>query len=193
MRRDGRATVVGAAELVVGDVVLLEAGHRVCADSTQTGGRPSIDESMLAGESTHRPSRTGQPGPGRHLRGGGAGDAWTPPWPLPAWPGVSAATESAARPRSPLTGQLHQLVKVIGLTGNRLLLCAIAFGIPLCQAPTDATTARTARRHHPQRNRVDARSPRSAGRVVRRHRRQSPPHARTKVPTAGVLRRYRMP
>lgn len=34
VRRDGRAMVVDATDLVIGDVVLLEAGDRVCADAT---------------------------------------------------------------------------------------------------------------------------------------------------------------
>jgi len=63
VRRDDRATVVGPVELVVGDVVLLEAGHQVCADSTQTGGQLSVDNSMLTRESTPVPSRPEPAGP----------------------------------------------------------------------------------------------------------------------------------
>jgi len=53
VRRDGRSTVVSADELVVGDIVLVEAGDRIPADGrlvmTAAG---EIDESALTGEST---------------------------------------------------------------------------------------------------------------------------------------------
>jgi hypothetical protein len=58
-RRTGSATTaaqpfVGAAELVVGDVALIGAAHRVRADSTQTSGRLSVDEPMLMVHSGER-------------------------------------------------------------------------------------------------------------------------------------------
>ena len=52
VRRDGQSTVVAADELVVGDVVLLEAGDRVPADGRMTvAAACEIDESAMTGES----------------------------------------------------------------------------------------------------------------------------------------------
>ncbi len=50
--RDGHPMTVPATDLVVGDLVLIEAGDRVCADATVlTADDLSVDESMLTGES----------------------------------------------------------------------------------------------------------------------------------------------
>jgi P-type Ca2+ transporter type 2C len=53
VRRDGRLVEVDGAELVPGDVVLLEAGDRVPADGRLLSAtRLAVDESSLTGEST---------------------------------------------------------------------------------------------------------------------------------------------
>jgi len=49
--RDGRRTEVEARTLVVGDVISLEEGDRVCADARLISGTLEIDVSMLTGES----------------------------------------------------------------------------------------------------------------------------------------------
>jgi magnesium-transporting ATPase (P-type) len=116
VRRDGRATIIEAAGLVVGDVVLLEAGDRVCADSTLAGGRLSVDESMLTGES--KPVRPEPAGPvlaGTYVVEGQGEALVTATGARTRLAGISAVTLSATRPRSPLAGQLHQVVKVIAL------------------------------------------------------------------------------
>jgi P-type E1-E2 ATPase len=52
VRRDGHRVVVSAEELVVGDVVLLEAGDRVSADLNLVDTAAlALDESLLTGES----------------------------------------------------------------------------------------------------------------------------------------------
>ena len=51
VRRDGRVQEVAARDLVLGDRVLLEAGHRVCADlELRSASALGVDESMLTGE-----------------------------------------------------------------------------------------------------------------------------------------------
>ncbi|MBE9137480.1 cation-transporting P-type ATPase [Nodosilinea sp. LEGE 07088] len=52
VRRDGRAITVDSAEIVPGDVLLLQAGQAVVADARVIdGNRLSLDESSLTGES----------------------------------------------------------------------------------------------------------------------------------------------
>jgi len=48
--RDGIECEVGAAEVAVGDLVLIRPGSRVPVDGTIESGRSSVDESMLTGE-----------------------------------------------------------------------------------------------------------------------------------------------
>ena len=49
--RDGREAVVGAADLVPGDLLLVEEGDRICADARLLEGAVEIDLSSLNGES----------------------------------------------------------------------------------------------------------------------------------------------
>ena len=52
VRRDGRLHAIPAAELVVGDLVRVEAGDRIPADGVLTGDQGlMVDEAMLTGES----------------------------------------------------------------------------------------------------------------------------------------------
>jgi magnesium-transporting ATPase (P-type) len=130
VRRDGRATVVEAVGLVVGDVVLLEAGDRVCADSTLVGGRLSVNESMLTGESEPvRPEPDGPVLAGTYVVEGQGEAVVTAVGARTRLAGISAVTENASRPRSPLAGQLHQVVKVIALIA--VAVGVLFFGLAL--------------------------------------------------------------
>ena len=134
VRRDGAARVVDAAELVVGDVVLLAAGDRVCADlRVGDGARVSVDESLLTGESVPVGRSAGDvvhagtyvvEGHGEAVvvaTGGGTRLA-----------GIAAATERASRPRSPLARQLHRVVRLIALiavgVGGAFFLVSLGVG-----------------------------------------------------------------
>lgn len=134
VRRDGRAQVVDAADLVVGDVVILEAGDRVSADLTlASGGQVGVDESMLTGESVSRTRDAGSDllagtyvveGHGEAVvRATGAATRLA---------GISAVTQSAVRPRSPLARQLHRVVRVVALVaigvGAVFFLTALLLG-----------------------------------------------------------------
>ncbi|MCX6350052.1 MAG: heavy metal translocating P-type ATPase [Candidatus Aureabacteria bacterium] len=48
--RDGRETEIPAAEVIVGDRVVVRPGERIPVDGTVTDGRSAVDESMLTGE-----------------------------------------------------------------------------------------------------------------------------------------------
>ncbi|WP_216207294.1 cation-translocating P-type ATPase [Amycolatopsis aidingensis] len=114
VRRDGAATPIDAAELVPGDVLVLEAGDRVCADARVLGGELAVDESLLTGESLPARRASGSivhagtyvvEGHGTALvTGTGTGTRLA---------GIAAVTERAGRPRSPLARQLHRVVTVI--------------------------------------------------------------------------------
>ena len=134
VRRDGRAVVIDSITLVVGDVVLLDAGDRVCADATLVeSGRFSVDESMLTGES--KPVR---PEPGASIFAGtyvteGHGTAIVAATGARSrLAGISAVTEGAVRPKSPLATQLHRVVRTVAIiavaVGVVFFLTALGLG-----------------------------------------------------------------
>ena len=51
VRRNGKSEVIDVSDVVVGDILILEAGVRVQADGNVVWGRASVDESALTGES----------------------------------------------------------------------------------------------------------------------------------------------
>lgn len=115
VRRGGETLSVPVSELVMDDVVLLEAGDRVGADLriTESHGL-SVDESMLTGESVPL------------LRAAG-GDAFAGTFAVQGdgqgvvvaigsatrLAGIAALSSQAHRPPSPLSVQLHKLVMVV--------------------------------------------------------------------------------
>ncbi|WP_207218929.1 cation-translocating P-type ATPase [Pengzhenrongella frigida] len=126
VRRDGHAQVVDAARLVVGDVVILEAGDRVSADLRLAHGPGlQVDESTLTGESAARSTATGD-----RLHAGtyiveGHGEAVVEATGARTrLAEIAAATRGAVRPRSPLATQLHTVVRLIAL-----IAVVIGFGL----------------------------------------------------------------
>ena len=57
--RDGRQREVGPEELVVGDLIAVEAGDQIVVDGRLAEGRIEVDESQLTGESDLVPKRAG--------------------------------------------------------------------------------------------------------------------------------------
>ncbi len=117
VRRNGAVVAVESRDLVVGDLLVLEAGARVCADALVCGAQNlHIDESMLSGEST--PVSVGR---GRTIMAGtyvvaGHGTAEvSATGARTRLAGLAAATESAKRPPSPLARQLHRVVRVVAM------------------------------------------------------------------------------
>ena len=89
VERDGVVAEVDAAELVCGDLVLLEAGDRVSADlAVLVAHGLEIDASTLTGESVPVPVAATRSGARRHLRRARArpGPWCPPPGPPPGWP-----------------------------------------------------------------------------------------------------------
>ncbi|NKQ52883.1 cation-transporting P-type ATPase [Amycolatopsis sp. K13G38] len=117
VRRDGHPLEVAAADLVVGDVLLLEAGDRVCADAElRAGGRLAVDESMLTGESEPvRPEAGATIYGGTYVVEGHATAVVTATGARSRLAGIAAVTAAAKRPRSPLTIQLNRVVKLVAV------------------------------------------------------------------------------
>lgn len=62
VRRDGRVVELPVSEIVVGDVVLLQAGERVPADGVMLNGELHVDQSALNGESREASKAPGPEG-----------------------------------------------------------------------------------------------------------------------------------
>ncbi|MGI6264196.1 MAG: calcium-translocating P-type ATPase, PMCA-type [Acutalibacteraceae bacterium] len=65
VRRDGRVIALPVDQIVVGDIVLLQAGERIPADGVLLDGQLAVDQSALNGESKEarkRPAPGGDPG-----------------------------------------------------------------------------------------------------------------------------------
>ncbi|WP_407342621.1 cation-translocating P-type ATPase [Pengzhenrongella phosphoraccumulans] len=140
VRRDDRAQIIDAVELVAGDLVLLESGDRVCADlELGMDSALSVDESMLTGESAACSHGAGDAvfagtyvveGHGEAtVRATGASTRLA---------GIAAVTQSAVRPRSPLATQLHRVVRMIALIAIGVGVAFFLTSLLLGTAPTDS-------------------------------------------------------
>lgn len=126
--RDGRPVELDAAELVVGDVVLLSAGDRVSADlHLLAADGLNVDESMLTGESAPVEVAAGATlhagtfvveGEGRSEVGAIGADT--------RLASIASLTRSRRRPVSPLTRELHRVVRVIAVAAVSVGVAFIA-------------------------------------------------------------------
>lgn len=115
--RDGRVREVDAADLVVGDVVVLQAGDRVSADLRVSASHDlRLDLSMLTGESVPVPV-----GPEQELHAGtfvveGEGRAVVvATGAATRLASIAALTRARRRPVPPLTRELHRVVRTVAL------------------------------------------------------------------------------
>ena len=58
--REGKIVKIPVSEIVVGDIVYLNAGEKICADGTLISGNISVDQSALNGESVECRKEAGQ-------------------------------------------------------------------------------------------------------------------------------------
>ncbi|GAA1331496.1 cation-translocating P-type ATPase [Saccharothrix algeriensis] len=115
--RDGEPVVVDAADLVVGDLVRLQGGDRVCADARVVDvAALAVDESMLTGESVPaHPAAGDRVRAGTYVSEGEAGVVVTATGSGTQLAGIAKLTRQAVRPKSPLSVRLHRVVTVVGL------------------------------------------------------------------------------
>ncbi|NUT47747.1 MAG: cation-transporting P-type ATPase, partial [Saccharothrix sp.] len=117
VRRDGKPVVVDAADLVVGDEVLLQGGDRVSADAlVRDAAALAVDESMLTGESVPvHPAEGDEVRAGTYVSEGEATVVVTATGVRTQLAGIATLTRRASRPKSPLARRLHRVVTVVGL------------------------------------------------------------------------------
>ncbi len=140
VRRDGKPTMVDAAELVPGDVVLLTAGDRIPADlQLLSSSSARFDESMLTGESEPVPGVPGDAVPGGTfvVEGDSAGLV-TATGSATRLAEIARLTSRAAPPPSPLDLELKRIVKIIATisvsVGVVFFLVSLLIGNPLTGA-----------------------------------------------------------
>ncbi|WP_436498388.1 cation-translocating P-type ATPase [Actinokineospora sp. HUAS TT18] len=140
VRRDGRTVVVSAVDLVRGDLVLLAAGDRVCADlAVVESSGFSVDESLLTGESALvRPEPGGRVFAGTYAVEGFCAAEVVATGAHTRLAGIAAVTASAVRPRSPLAVQLHRVVRAVAVAavavGAVFFAAAMLLGLPTAEA-----------------------------------------------------------
>ncbi|QYC40251.1 Calcium-transporting ATPase [Nonomuraea coxensis DSM 45129] len=140
VRRDGRRRLVGAAELVVGDVVLLEAGDRISADLELTEAHAlAVNESTLTGESVPARPRTGDPAfAGTFVVEGEAEAVVVATGGRTRLAGIARLTQEATRPPSPLSVQLGKVVRIVAgialAVGTAFFCLALLLGMEASQS-----------------------------------------------------------
>jgi calcium-translocating P-type ATPase len=139
VRRDGHRQSVDAADLVPGDLVILEAGDRVCADlNTSATHSLAVDESMLTGESVPRRVEAGQAlFAGTFVAEGAAEAVVTATGGSTRIAAIAALTEHVRRPPGPLQLRLNRVIRVIWLiavaAGAALYLVGLGLGLTALQ------------------------------------------------------------
>jgi magnesium-transporting ATPase (P-type) len=137
VRRDGKRLVVPARELVLGDRVLLLSGDRISADLVLTqSSAAAVDESMLTGESvTRRPDVGDRVLAGTYLVEGSAQADVVATGRATRLAAIAGATQNAERPVSPLTKELHRVVRAVAVisvgVGIAFFFVALLLGISL--------------------------------------------------------------
>ncbi|HEX4868822.1 MAG TPA: cation-transporting P-type ATPase [Acidimicrobiales bacterium] len=136
VRRDGHRVRIDAAEVVVGDVLLLESGDRIPADTAPAEVRALlVDVSMLTGESEPLSPAVGEPlFAGTFVLEGEAEVVVTATGTATRLAGIQQLMASAHEAVTPLTAELHRVVRTIAVmavaVGGVFFLVAGAFGHP---------------------------------------------------------------
>lgn len=138
--RSGREVTVEVADLVVGDLVRLEAGDRVAADMVVADAHGlTLDESLATGESQAVPHEVGELlMAGTFVIQGVARARVTAVGAATTLGRISRLTTTAHRPPSPLTQQLNRVVRVVAVVafsvGTALGLGSLLLGLGMTEA-----------------------------------------------------------
>ena len=117
VRRDGQPVMIDAADIVVGDVVVLSPGDRVAADVTLvTADDVRIDASTLTGESVPSSVDVGDRAyAGTYVTSGAGNGIVDATGGATVLAGISQLTSSAHHPRTPLAHELDRIVRMIAI------------------------------------------------------------------------------
>jgi calcium-translocating P-type ATPase len=134
--RDGSPVVIDAEELVVDDLVLLEAGDRISADMRVIEAHSlSVDTSTLTGESV--PSSidvSGSVFAGTFLVEGEGRAVVSTTGTRTRLAEIAKLTRAGKRPRTPLANELHRVVRTVAMiavgVGAGFFLLALLIGTP---------------------------------------------------------------
>lgn len=115
VRRDGRTVEVAAEDVVVGDLLLLAPGDRVCADGDLLGAADlRVDESTLTGESDPA-TPTDHVYAGTFVTAGTAQVEVTATAMATRFGQIAALTERTRRERSPLEHELDRVTRLVAV------------------------------------------------------------------------------
>jgi magnesium-transporting ATPase (P-type) len=134
--RDGTAIDIDADDVVVGDVVVLEAGDRIPADAELVDAHQlAVDTSTLTGESVPEAVDVGDTAwSGTFVVEGEGRATVTATGPRTRLAGIAALTTAAHRPKSPLALELARLVRTIAIVavgvGVGFFAVALLVGTP---------------------------------------------------------------
>ncbi len=136
VRRDGQPLMVEAADVVVGDVVVLSPGDRVPADMTlATADDVKVDASTLTGESVPAALRAGDRAfAGTYITSGAADGLVDATGAHTELAGIAQLTSSAHRPRTPLAHEINRIVRTIAViavgVGSAFFTLSLLIGSP---------------------------------------------------------------
>ncbi|AOW92277.1 haloacid dehalogenase [Rhodococcus sp. WMMA185] len=136
VRRGGELRTIDAADVVVGDVMVIASGDRVPADGTLTvTDALAVDESTLTGESEPVYEKPGEQVWAGTYAVGGQGEAVAVATASDTrLAGIAALTAGVRRPRSPLAAELHRVVRAIAVlaaaVGGGFFGLSLLIGLP---------------------------------------------------------------
>lgn len=137
--RDGARTEIDATELVVGDLVILEAGDMISADLTvERSNILTVDTSMITGESipTHV-SRGDHLDAGMFVVSGDARGLVTATGSATRLAAIAMSTRAGQRPKSPLQIELHRVVRVIASVAVGVGITFFGLSLLIGTSPTE--------------------------------------------------------
>ena len=132
VRREGELVEIPSTEVVVGDIVVLNAGERVYADMRLIGGEVSLDESSLTGESAEVKKQIGETALRGSLVLSGYAECQIEAVGEHTYYGAVASELSQSTRPSPLKHRLSRLarsISIIGYIASALIALAYLFNV----------------------------------------------------------------